>query len=424
MQKIIKSIDEETHFLWSLYKLVIFFDLLVSFKAWFTWSIDTFYWSLSSIIVGLFFFFGSPQWFSHKLQWTWFILLLLTMVTGSLHFSSLIISNLLPVLPLFFILALKPKYKENLLASITKYLSVLVGISLIGWILYLLGVLDVSFPMGYGTGEEKGYSYFYENHVLFIIDPIRASGDVALRFCSVFVEPGYLGCLMAMLLYIGRFKKNKQNAVFFLSLLFSLSLAGYLIFVISLLGYSFMHSRKQFKNLMFGTVLISLIYVFSILYNDGDNSIKKGIIDRLEYSSDKQSISGYNRSTEKVDDFFWLSFVKSDALFFGGEEISGTVDWKSYILRHGLISFILFVSYLTFPIFERRKNRYEIVMLSVLYFLIFVSTFHLSISMMYLSLFVLGINRLKLNERPTNNSIFTINQGKRNWCRKYKYLTS
>jgi hypothetical protein len=214
---------------------------------------------------------------------------------------------------------------------------------------------------------------------------------------------------MSALLYLRKYKFDKKNAVFFLSLLFTLSLAGIIIMVLSFLLYSFRYSRKSIRPTIIGIILMGVLYGIGMNYNDGDNAIKKRIIDRLEYDESSQTIAGYNRSENDTDDFFWNSFIKSDNLLYGGKqtEISrgGDVDWKTYIIIHGLISFILVLAFLLYPVFTIRHERYDFAIFSLIYALIFFNTIHLFISSMYMVLFILGVNSLQYKNVIKNEKL-------------------
>ena len=397
-----KTISLKKDILWKYYKFFIFFDLLVSFRAWFTWGINLEYWGLISTMIGGILYILKNEWFSGHRDFVCIPILYLAVVLGinTLSFVS-IVSELLPITPLLFIAALHPVYKSDLLDTLYKYMSIILGLSVIAWIVHLLGFSWFFIPIGYGSDEGDFHQYIYENHFLFLVNIKSSYSNSFLRFSSVFVEPGYLGCLMSVLLYLRKYKFDKKNAVFFLSLLFTLSLAGIFIMVLSFLLYSFRYSRKHIRPTIIGILLMGTLYGIGMIYNDGDNAIKKVFIDRLEYDESNHNIVGYNRSTQSSDVYFWNVFIKGDNLLFGGQQAcidrGGDVDWKTYIIMHGLISFMLVLAFLLYPVFAFRHGRYNIVTFSLIYVLIFTSTFHLFISLMYMVFFILGVNSLVTN---------------------------
>lgn len=406
-----KTISLKKDKLWQCYKFFIFFDMLVSFRAWFTWAINLEYWGLISTIIGGILYISKHEWFSEHRDFVWIPILYLAIVLGLKTLSpTSIIAALLPITPLLFIAVLHPVYKSNLLDTLYTYMSILLGISFFAWIVHVLGFswLFIPIPIGYGSNDSGSYQYLYENHFLFLVNITSSYSNAFSRFSSVFVEPGYLGCLMSVLLYLRKYKFDKKNAIFFLALFFTLSLAGIIILVLSFLLYSFKYSQKRIRPTIIVLLLMGALYSIGMNYNDGDNFIKKGIINRIEYDESKQNIVGYNRSTEGSDVYFWNFFIKSDHLLFGGQQagidLGGDVDWKAYIIMYGLISFMLVLAFLLYPVFDFRQGRYNFVIFSLIYVLIFTSTFHLFISLMYMVFFILGVNSLQYKKVIKNET--------------------
>ena len=144
-------------------------------------------------------------------------------------------------------------------------------------------------------------------------------------------------------------------------------------------------------------MLLAGMYIWAKNANNGNNMVNEAIISRLEYDSSRGTISGYNRSNRFDDKWFWNSFIYDDDLWLGKVDNkldSNAVDWKSYIIIHGFISFVFWVLYLLYPSFKK-GNRRKCFFLSLIYFLIFAQTMPMSQSMMYLTLYTLGINRIK-----------------------------
>lgn len=395
-----EKISLKKDLLWQCYKFVVFFDMLVAFRAWFTWEINIGYWGLISTMIGGVLYLLKHGWFFGHRDFVWLPILFLAVVFGISTLSPVsIVAALLPITPLLFIAALHPTYKSDLLGTLYQYISILLGISVFAWIAFLLGFSWPFIPIRYGSDEGGLYQYLYENHFLFLVNITKSYSDAFPRFSSVFVEPGYLGCLMSVLLYLRKFKFDKTNAVFFLSLLFSFSLASIIILVISFLFYSYRYLRKNIRPTVIGILFMGALYGIGMNYNDGDNAIKERIIDRLEYDESRQNLAGYDRSIQDTDDYFWQVFIKSDNLLFGGKsaEINRgrDVDWKAYIIIHGLISFILVLAFLLYPVLIIQHGRFDLALFSLIYVMIFISTFHLFISSMYMVLYILGVNSLQ-----------------------------
>ena len=382
--------------IWNFFKYFLFFALIASFKAWFTWNMKYLYIFLIGCCVGFFvthkFFFETKR---NNIRW---LIILYTAV----YFGNLcdgILATITPMIilfPFFFVVTLKAPQKEDLLSTIRVILSLLLTISLVGWISYYLGVSSSYTTIEYGD-YQGGAQYIYENHYIYLINVTRLETELFPRFCFVFLEPGYLGCLLAMLLYIGNYKLDKPNTVFYISLFFTFSLAGYILTLVGYFYYSYMKSKKRILWLFTFVSLLSISISFTLLYNKGDNYVNEMILLRLEYDEDT-GIAGNNRSTYNTDKYFWGTFVNSSDLFFGQGRNAlkrlhdADADWKVYVMQHGIIGTFLFLFFIFYPCLWN-KNRTRVFMLSIIYFLIFVQTVHLIHSMMYLTIFSLGVNR-------------------------------
>lgn len=379
--------------LWKAYKIVLFICLLQSFRAWF-------FWSFNDVFVNLFLFFLSFLVFLIHSKWfilirknlIWFFLLFLASISTSTHSNFFgILDSIIRILPLYFIITLKSELKHDLHHTIRKWFSVLLFISIIGWILFLLGVNMPNSTIYYGEFENS-FQYSYSNYYMFLKNNTISIKDY-FRFSSVFLEPGYLGCLLSVFLYLSRYKLDKINIVFLVSLFFTFSLAGYVITIIGYLLFSLKAKKRKFLWLVVTILLYFATINIAQDYNNGDNWFNNAIVERLQPDVNK-GISGYNRSTEDTDLWFWNTFINREDFFFGtGEFIDkNDVDWKTYIYVFGLIPFLLYVFYLFYPLMATKNNKYEILVLVLLYLLIFAQTIHGNFWLFYLALFVIGID--------------------------------
>ncbi len=397
-----KDIIKEKGIVWLAYELFIFFALLVSFRAWFTWEIPTRYLGLIFVAVSSPFFVVKNSIFTMKIEIPWFVFLFLIFFFGYLSYGSQeLIINSIRVFSIVFILMIKSEYKNDLFNTIRIILSIMLGISLLGWILFLIGIPTPYIVVEMGEDSAGNVLYIYENHFLFLVNRSNFVDLYVHRFCSFFLEPGYLGCLVAMILYIDNYRINILNVILFLSLVLSFSLAGYIIFIF---GFLYTHLKKVeiWKVISIGLAIVFL-YLFFLNYNNGNNIVNDLIISRLEYDEKEMTISGYNRSQEQDNYMFWHTFIHRDELFLGTKKPllgDNNVDWKAYIVTHGLISFIFFIMFLIFPCLKKRKRK-SVAGLSIIYFLIFAQTISLALSMMYLTLYVLGVNRLRTLDYTT-----------------------
>ena len=131
--------------------------------------------------------------------------------------------------PILLLICDTSSAKETL-TFVSKFLAILFIPSLV---LHLIFVVT-SFPPSIPFTVEGNSMYLFYNYGI-LIKNISFENE-AVRFSSIFLEPGFLGTLCALLLYANRFQfKNKWWMYpIMIALFLSLSLAGY---VTTLLGY-------------------------------------------------------------------------------------------------------------------------------------------------------------------------------------------
>jgi hypothetical protein len=291
---------------WTIYEWVILVGLLQSFKAYFLWGISDIIMQIALVAVSLFSLVISPYLFTYsKNNAMWFLLLLLASSITSINsnFNGFLFS-VLRILPVFFILLLKTDYKINLFLFIRKWFSLLLLISVTGWILYLIGV-ELPYKMIYYGSYEGFAHYTYENHYLYLVQVSRFI--TFPRFYSVFIEPGYLGCLLSIMLFLGNYKFDKTNIPFWISLFLTFSLAGWILTLFGFVAMRLVNSKYRITWLVTIVTVMLISSNFAKKYNDGNNWVNYAFFNRLEYDAEK-GIAGYNRSSEATIDYFWNTF--------------------------------------------------------------------------------------------------------------------
>ncbi|MDD3738103.1 MAG: hypothetical protein PHP31_02260 [Lentimicrobiaceae bacterium] len=388
--------------IWNIYKIVLLLCLLQSFRAWFFWGISDLFASLLLLLFGLFLSSLHKTWFviDFKLIIHFLLLLIASFLTSRFDNINSILLSIIRILPILFIITLKNSLKIDLYIFVRKCFSILLLISLIGWIIFLLGVNIPSSIVYYGYIDNL-YHYSYTNYYLFLNNNATDYVDY-YRFCSVFLEPGYLGCLLSVFLFLDRYRFNKINFIFYLSLFFTFSVAGWLITIIGYILYSLKNSKRKFLWLiMIITIYFSTINIAQN-YNSGDNWVNNAVISRLQYD-DEKGLSGYNRSSETTDQWFWDYYIyEKDFLWGSSSKIDNIgVDWKTYIILYGFIGFIFYILYLIFPLFDKSSNKYELLIYFIIYSLIFAQTIHGIYWLLYLFLYIVGI--AVINNYPKSN---------------------
>lgn len=253
------------------------------------------------------------------------------------------------------VFSLKDDYKIKLIKVITNFFGGLLGISLIAYIINLI----FNFPPYGVLNKPFGYDDYY-NYIIFII-PCKF---LIPRFSGPFIEPGHMSILCCFILYANRFKfkEIKILYVFLIAILFSLSLAGYLLLVVATL----LSIRIRLKTIIISCFVgITLILTITQFWGGGDNPVYEMIFKRLEYD-DKKGVSGNNRTKYGTDDYFDKMF-KSDQCIIGigakkyaefqENNILGGAGYKVFIIQYGVIgTFLILLYYLTIAL--AAKNQF------------------------------------------------------------------
>lgn len=392
---------------WIIYKVFIIFLMMTSFHAWMFWGLvnNLMFWMVAVVVSFVLFLWNRRHFnmLNQRRNIVWFILLQVTLLLsrGDLNFFG-VLGIMIPTWSVFSVFLLKDESKDNLFETAYIVLAVVLTVSLIAWVLFLSGV---QFPY---TMEPYGDDdlYYFENYRFFLRNTTMGSGLGIPRFSSIFLEPGYLGCMISLLLYARHYKMDFWGVIMMICQFATFSLAGWLTTLIGFVAYKSFHSRRP--ALVVGSVaaVVLIIWGAAKTVNQGDNVVNLLVIERLTFDSDRGTIAGYDRSDEGTDYWFWNNFVKSPDVMFGSTSQADNLkindnDWKAYIVKNGIVglaSFLLFAFYPVLSTPRRRKDeRKMLLVLAVLYVLIFAQTIHMIFSAMYISLVVLGDSAARNN---------------------------
>lgn len=247
-------------------------------------------------------------------------------------------------LPLLLLLLMDYRSKLKFLRYTITIFGFIIGISIIWYILFILGIelpnFDIQHPDDY-----RSYRCFY-GFVMF--------KDLnAFRFCSVFKEPGHLGTFCALFLYIEKYDfKNWKCIVFLIAILFSLSLSGYVLLVIGWIIYR-LAEKKSLRPLIVGifTAGILTIIVDRVVTINGEGIVSIMILDRTKINKEK-GIEGNSRTSEKFDNFYKSVSLIDLILGLNGTNnvrynsiinSDGNNGYKYVILSNGIIGFLLII---------------------------------------------------------------------------------
>ena len=293
---------------------------------------------------------------------------------------NLYIFTILGALPIISLVLLRDEYLIDLLDSFQKILYPLLALGSIFWILHLVGIDLPSTEVTFGEAEDQfgnfDAQYYFSNHFLYLVNNsafVRWDADIPtfFRFSSIFSEPGYLGIMLTFLLYINKFDmKDRRNIVYLISLLLTLSLAGYIMALLAYTAQRLELSKNRIAVLVSIGIALMAGYLFFSNYKGGNNAINDAIIARLKVEEDG-NIAGNNRTSEALDKQF-ENFLTSTDLFFGVQnrnKIEFGVGYKKFLMKNGIFGLTLFLIFLIG--IAKRSGNYRSWILFILYVLMF-----------------------------------------------------
>lgn len=311
------------------------------------------------------------------------------------------ITRAMQFLPVVYLMQLPYAYLKDLIKFVTKWYAILLIPSLVLYWITLYKPLP-----SFGTFEHEGYLPYlnYLFYLKYTFEEIRM-----LRFNAFFLEPGHQAIVSTFLIMANRFdfKKCRWLFVLVIAILFSLSLAGY---ILALIGFILVKVNDLIKGLLTGGILAAIVAAI-ISWGGGDNTLNEMIIYRLTYDQ-TGGIKGNNRFYNNTD-YEYKRTVGTNYLWTGISErsnmelISGA-GYKIYILNYGMIGVILvFIFYLS-VIPSRPDYRYTIsfFILLVLCFLQRAYPFWYS----WLFPYVVGIYIAKYEKDQSQNAIPQLSQ--------------
>lgn len=365
--KMVESIMYDKR-IWKLYAFSLFIYFLQSLYAWFLWG------DLFKSIVLLFCFFccyfnrtNNREVYNGNSNKKLIIVFLFVVL-----FNSVIGEGFFPLARVIFqtfifydILCLKSIAKKGLFEYYANLFGWLSLLSIIGWILFLNGV---SLP--HSRLVDGVYGYIFENYYLFLYNEHL----MYPRFCCVFLEPGQYAMIAVVILHLYKFRlKSIPLIALFVSLLFTLSLAGYLIMALSLFYYYF-RPKHIWK---FAVIVGAVILLFNHFRTEtlGDNAINDKIIERLIITDGE--MAGNNRNSEDYIAYY-QKFLSSDQLLLGdrGQSMKnkwngGNAGYRVYIVTNGVLGtfFTFLVFYLLYLESKNKKGAWMLLLIEILLFL-------------------------------------------------------
>ncbi|MBD5370245.1 MAG: hypothetical protein HDR80_03740 [Bacteroides sp.] len=340
--------------MWTIFKFTNLIYLLVSSYIWFAFLLPRNY--IPLIVSGLFlmcFAFGhfrlrvTPR--AYGILGVLVLYSVYSLYILDFNYALTIFFSYLPAVLLF---TLEEQLQKDLLGYVTKWFSIMMGVSIVFFGLSFLVPLPSSLFLPYELSD----SYLtFDNYYFFMKTNMYLSENAGIfRFGGPFLEPGHQSLICALLLFANRFRMKRQPLMWILvvSVVLSFSLAGYLILFV---GWA----MAKIKNIytMAGIVfIVGGTWLFcTVVWNGGQNPVNKLIFERLEFDKDK-GIKGNNRTLRHTDYFFrecvsdgtavlGVRSLKADKLKIAG------AGYKIFILRNGFIglAFVMMLYLMLIP---------------------------------------------------------------------------
>lgn len=355
---------------------LLFFSFLLSMKIWIGWDgrSTSFNYIISFFLIGLF-TIGKVRLVLSKRNIISFLLILLAQVIIQKSTNVFLIVFLaIQDIPLLFILCLDDNRKVECLEYITKYYAYILIPGII--IFLLLSVVDFPPLNVLCTDSEsvglKEYSYLFRRNYIFYEPSDNVwSGGIFRRFNGPFHEPGHLGMMGAFLLFANQFdfKKKKHLWIIVLSVLFSLSLAGYVLAFMAFIMVRFYQGRIRLSRLLLFAFLVGGVYLGATFYNGGDNTLNNAIFSRLQYDEETGNLSGDNRATELMIDYYLYMQSDMNTLLHGYdtatvemmEEKGGRgVGFIYWMVLHGIIGVLAAAAFYVFFMLSSNNKKFAV----------------------------------------------------------------
>lgn len=386
--------------------------MLYSLHAYMFWHIDNTIITIAIFVMTVLIHLFYSKYYSFKSRWNIVFFAVLAVLFGTHGNFNNYIFNVINLFPFLSFVFLKDKIKQSVFDSWRKAFCVIITISLGWYSLVVIAGVELPFIMDfYGDLTADSY-YIAKNYIGFIQLVSFYSGIELERFQSIFLEPGYLACLIVMCFFIDgfEFKQRKSNVILLIALILTFSVAGYLLFVAFFVAYKVKNSRYNVASISGMVVAASLFVLFASVYNGGDNQLKKQVIDRFQYDSDRGTIEGYNRTTEDFDEYFTNFIIGPDVLKGNvkdyqmrfADQAAPNVGIKYYIVVYGLIGLLSYLVLLLSFFIRMVKKSYLTISYFALWFIIFARGNFVMWMTGFLITYVYGL--IYLNEKSINRN--------------------
>lgn len=349
---------------WLAYKLIVLYCFLASARASLTLG-DNPYIDLGLGIIALFIVPFKVFESSFRRIYAAIFLAIASMytmlgaeVTGYLaQFAAVLI----PITLIFT----KSEYQADAYKSLSKWFAILLIASFLWWVLWLIGIplphISQKLPW-----QHDSWGFINNNYFLFrntvALNPFRAV-DTYYRFNGFFLEPGHLGTITSLFLYVNRYDfKKRINLVFLFFVIISLSSAAY---ALTAIGYClYRYTIDRWKVVIPIMAVMALIFAIS-QYNGGDNIINNAIFEK--FTREQGALEGRFSESTRI---LWNETINDGSILFGrgaGADIHESAGYKVFLIMNGIIgaAFMIIAYWLIQSINPSRLGRYMFFLLII-----------------------------------------------------------
>lgn len=316
-------------------------------------------------------------------------------------------ANLFGILMSFTNVLIFSTKKSFLIGVYNKYRYIYIILIMLSLISYILVTIGVSLPYHISPPPPRNtIEYNYHIYPFFASPSVDDWRQLGLnRFNGLFDEPGVVGTISFLLLFIDKFNfKKVGNIILLISGIMSFSLFFYLALFICLCYKVIIDKVTLHKKIiLMGCVFLGL---FAVSTNEVTRVL---IFDRVTWDETANTIAGDNRSSESLKNY--VHSIRGTSAYFWGKpemvnQFKGSASLEKQILAYGFVTLFLF--FLFFAIYSmkylhisRKWIMFYIVFFIIMYNrptmfskdrLMLITMAIYAYSDMYKALFLTGIN--------------------------------
>lgn len=325
----------------SFIPFVVAILLFLRLGPYFVWKYEGFYFSYGlTVLISLLFFLNIRNLGKRDKN------LLLVYSAGAIAYGFANHNVLVGLFTIFLgiVAFAKDDFNKKVFDSFSTLYCILISFGVLSWILILLGVLS---PIG--TVETVSEDAAKQSGYIVYPFAIMIANSDAVRFRSMFDEPGVVGAFSVILLCINKFNfKDWRTYSLLLSGILSLSFYFFIVLFIYA-SFSLLFIKKKPGYLLFLSVGVLLAF----LLTKNNNALYEVLWQRFEWDAETGTFVGDNRmAAESNIELYYQSVRGSSQYWFGAESkrqvlniIGESSSYKNAVLLYGMFFFILYCSF-------------------------------------------------------------------------------